>query len=304
MRTIARLPFWMLFVAFFAVTPSYAQVPEDIQTESTEETGEDFMDAYRPMNDVVDKKTFYEKRVLPYDFVRESDVLWKKIVWRVIDTREKLNLPFVYPNMPLMTIIMRGLEEEKITAYMFNDTTEFFKALTQSEVLGMTNTVDTVVTTDPETYETIMKPVYNTLNPLSIRRYRIKELWYFDKETSNMEVRLLGIAPMIAEELEGFEDPNNAFAAPISAERPMFWLYYPDCRDYFGRFQAFNEGNDASVMSWEDLFEIRLFSSYIFKVTNVYNRRLQDYLSGTNLLLEGEKIKAEIFNFENDLWQY
>jgi len=304
MRIIARLPFWMLIIALFAVTPSFAQVPEDIQTESTEDTGEDFMDSYRPMNDVVDKKTIYEKRVLPYDFVRESDVLWKKVVWRVIDTREKLNLPFVFPTMPLMTIIMRGLEEEKITAYMFNDTTEFFKALTQSEVLGMTNTVDTVVTTDPETYETIMKPVYNTLNPLSIRRYRIKELWYFDKETSNMEVRLLGIAPMIAEELEGFEDSNNAFSAPITAERPMFWLYYPDCRDYFGRFQAFNEGNDASVMSWEDLFEIRLFSSYIFKVTNVYNRRLQDYLSGTNLLLEGEKIKAEIFNYENDLWQY
>lgn len=304
MRIIARLPFWMLIIALFAVTPSFAQVPEDIQTESTEDTGEDFMDSYRPMNDVVDKKTIYEKRVLPYDFVRESDVLWKKVVWRVIDTREKLNLPFVFPTMPLMTIIMRGLEEEKITAYMFNDTTEFFKALTQSEVLGMTNTVDTVVTTDPETYETIMKPVYNTLNPLSIKRYRIKELWYFDKETSNMEVRLLGIAPMIAEELEGFEDSNNAFSAPITAERPMFWLYYPDCRDYFGRFQAFNEGNDASVMSWEDLFEIRLFSSYIFKVTNVYNRRLQDYLSGTNLLLEGEKIKAEIFNYENDLWQY
>lgn len=303
MRTIARLPFGMLLIAVFAVTPSYAQIPEDIQTESTEETGDDFFDAYRPMNDVVEKKTIYEKRVLPYDFVRESDVLWKKVVWRVIDTREKLNLPFVYPNMPLMTIIMRGLEEEKITAYVFNDTTEFHKPLTKEEVLEMTNKVDTVVTTDPETYETIMKPVYNTLNPLDIKRYRIKELWYFDKETSNMEVRLLGIAPMIAEELEGFED-QGGFSAPITAERPMFWLYYPDCRDYFGRFQAFNEGNDASVMSWEDLFEIRLFSSYIFKVSNVYNRRLQDYLSGTNLLLEGEKIKQEIFNFEHDLWQY
>jgi hypothetical protein len=57
-------------------------------------------------------------------------------------------------------------------------------------------------------------------------------------------------------------------------------------------------------MTWEDLFEMRFFASYIYKESNVYDRRLQDYLSGVDLLLEADKIKQEIFNFEHDLWSY
>jgi len=70
------------------------------------------------------------------------------------------------------------------------------------------------------------------------------------------------------------------------------------------RERVFNTGNDASPITWEDLLEMRFFSSYIYKVSNVYDRRLQDYKTGVDLLLEAEKIKAEIFNFEHDLWSY
>jgi hypothetical protein len=70
------------------------------------------------------------------------------------------------------------------------------------------------------------------------------------------------------------------------------------------RHRVFTDGNDASPLSWEDLFEQRRFSSYIYKESNVTNRRLQDIYSGVDILLEGEKIKQEIFNWEHDLWSY
>ena len=84
----------------------------------------------------------------------------------------------------------------------------------------------------------------------------------------------------------------------------MFWIYYPEFRKVLAHQQAFNTGNDASPISWEDIFEMRFFASYIYKESDVMNRRLEDYLSGVDLLLEADKIKNEIFNFEHDLWSY
>ena len=87
-------------------------------------------------------------------------------------------------------------------------------------------------------------------------------------------------------------------------EKPMFWIDYPEAREILAREKVFNYGNDASPLTWEDQLERRFFSSYIFKESNVHDRRLQEYLSGVDLLLEADKIKNEIFNFENDLWTY
>ena len=84
----------------------------------------------------------------------------------------------------------------------------------------------------------------------------------------------------------------------------MFWAYYPECREILARHKVFMEGNDASLITWEDLFEMRFFSSYVYKESNVHDLRLQDYLSGVDLLLASDKIKNEIFNYEHDLWSY
>jgi gliding motility associated protien GldN len=110
-----------------------------------------------------------------------------------------------------------------------------------------------------------------------------------------MQVRILGIAPLI-----DVKDDNGNFRY----EKPMFWVYYPEARESLARERVFNFGNDTSPMTWEDLFEMRFFSSYIYKESNVFDRRLQEYLSGVDLLLEADKIKQEIFNFEHDLWSY
>ena len=110
-----------------------------------------------------------------------------------------------------------------------------------------------------------------------------------------MQVRILGIAP-----LRDIEDDAGNFLY----EQPMFWVYYPEARNVLARERVFNYGNDASPITWEDLLEMRAFASYIFKESNVYDRRLQSYLTGVDLLLEADKIKQQIFNFEHDLWSY
>ena len=155
--------------------------------------------------------------------------------------------------------------------------------------------VDTVITFDPETYEENIAVVRNDLNPEDVKRYRVKEIWFFDEESSTVQVRILGIAP-----LKDVTDDNGNFRY----EQPMFWVYYPNIRELLARHNVFNPGNDSSNITWEDLMERRYFSSYIMKQSNVYDRRLQDYLTGVDLLLEADKIKNELFNFEQDLWSY
>lgn len=286
---IPRSIFALVVLALVTLQPAFAQVPEEIiMTESGEVKRE------KPLDDVVEKRSTFEKRVLPYDPVREADILWEKRIWRVIDIREKLNLPFAYPQRRFFEILMESAKTGEITVYSTDDD-KFSTPLTPEEVAAKTSSVDTTLIVDPETYEEKISVVYNDINPEDVKRFRIKEIWYFDKESSMLKVRILGIAPLLDR-----IDENGEYRG----ELPLFWVYYPEARKILARERVFNPGNDASPLTWDDIFELRRFSSYIYKASNESDWRLQDYLSGIDLLLEAGKIKQEIFNFEHDLWSY
>jgi gliding motility associated protien GldN len=220
--------------------------------------------------------------------------MWSQTVWRVIDVREKINQPFTYPEEYFFDILLKGIKDSTIRAYK-SDNDKFKYRLTGQDLQSIIYRIDTIQTIDPITYEAKNKIVPSVINPDDVKRYRIKELWYFDKQQSVLKVRILGIAPL--------KDVKNE-AGEFLFELPLFWVYYPNCREYLGKHRAFIEGNDSNPMSWEDMMELRRFSSYVWKSSNVQNRRLENYLQGVDILLEGEKIKQDIFNFEHDLWSY
>ena len=276
-------------MVFFA-SPIFGQEPENIMiTESSDPIDED-----KPLDDIVSKRMVNERRVLTYEPIREADIFWEKRVWRVIDVREKMNLPFAYPEKPFFTILMDAAINGEITVYSTEDD-KFTYKLEPDEVASMGASVDTVITFDPETYEEQIQVVRNDLNPEDVKRFRLKEVWFFDEESSRLQTHILGIAPLI-----DVNDDNGNFRY----EKPMFWVYYPNIRELLARERVFNVENDATLNTWEDLFEQRYFASYIIKEANVYDRRIQDYLTGVDRLLEADKIKSEIFNFEHDLWSY
>lgn len=282
----------LLLLTFVAPLSLSAQVPDNIMMDAGEED-QDNKD--RPLDDIVEKRTITEKRVLAYDHIREADIFWEKRVWRVIDTREKMNLPFAYPERPFFSILMDAAEAGEITVYSVEDD-KFSQRLTPDEVKAMGASVDTITTFDPVTYEEKIEIVTNDINPEDVKRFRIKEIWFFDEETSTLQVRILGIAPLL--------DVKDENTGEFRYEQPMFWVYYPEARETLARERVFNFKNDSTNQTWEDLLEARFFSSYIIKASNVHDRRLQEYLSGVDLLLESEKIRQEIFNFEHDLWSY
>ncbi|MBK9193189.1 MAG: gliding motility protein GldN [Crocinitomicaceae bacterium] len=136
---------------------------------------------------------------------------------------------------------------------------------------------------------------YNWYLSQNIVQYRLKEDWFFDKERSVLDVRIIGICPVTYKK----DDTGN-----IIGFNELFWLYFPECRYVFQNFFVQNKDNDAQRMSFDDLFWKRMFQSYIVKTSNIYDREIDSYKAGVDALLESERIKDEIFTFEHDLWNF
>jgi len=248
----------------------------------------------KPLDGIVDHKKNMTMKALPYAPVRTADVLWEKRIWRVIDTREKINLTFRYPKMPLFTILEKGIREGQITAYSPEDE-HFSMPMDTAALFAQLYQKDTVEIIDVETGLSRFQVVENQIDPEDIKYFRLKEIWYFDTRESTLKVRILGIAPVM--DVKG-ESGN------VRYKKVLFWLYYPHCRDLLASHEVFNPNNDFGRMTWEDLFEMRYFSSHIMKESNIRDERLQAMYSGTDLLLKAEEIEQQIFNFEQDLWSY
>lgn len=257
-------------------------------------------------NGGVDDPPKIERKVIPYPYVREADVMWAKNVWRVIDLREKINHPLYYPTedipgrTPLIKVIRDGIEKGRIQKIYEYDvfTNEPGRMFTKDESLS--RFVEWI-----ERKDSVGNTMYNedgmvqqlpdTMGYDRIAQYWIKEQWFFDKQRSVMEVRILYLAPVIT-----VEDPE----AGRFAYKPLFWLEYPDCRWHFAQYDAFNPWNDRGCMSYEGLFAKRVFNSYIRQESNVFGRPVSSYAQGMEAMLESERIKEQIYKYEEDLWHH
>ena len=239
-------------------------------------------------------RSFEDNEALPYPHIEERDVTWSKRIWRELDLREKMNHYFNFEPAPLIQILLLEAKAGRLDLYN-GGYDDFRQNISYDEVLDFCVERDTVEVYDPLTGELHYQAVVNDFNPWSIRSYRIKEDWYFDKNTSRLGVRILGIAPLV--DIKG---PNGE----LLGQTPLFWLYYPQARNILAKHAAYNPHNDAGPMSWEDMLELRFFASYIVKESNIFDRSLKDYKQGLDVLREGEKIKEGIFNFEQDLWEH
>lgn len=198
--------------------------------------------------------------------------MWAKRVWRVIDMREKINLPLYYPTeairdrKSLFEVIRQGLlQDGSITAYdpgPLLDDDAFTKPMSKTEVEELLVRMDRVWTEELETGEMIPVPQPRIVESRDINMYRVKEDWIFDKQRSKLDIRIIGIAPM--QEKRGDDDEIRGYA-------PLFWLYYPECRYVLANEEVFIRMNDGQRRSYDELFQKRQFSSYVYKWSNVYD---------------------------------
>jgi gliding motility associated protien GldN len=252
-----------------------------------------------------------DRTPLAYEHIREDDAVYRQRVWREIDVHEKMNLPFVYKasedngNQRFISILLNLIHSGDVTAFdaAIDDrftTPMTFRQIAESMV-GKPHTIQIPdMTQDPDGSKGLTKDttIQEDFNPDQVERYEIKEEWVFDKESSRMYVRILGIAPE-----KTILNADGSFRAVL----PIFWVYYPDLRTFLAKYEAYNGKNYGARMSWEELFESRMFSSRVVKSTidNPGDNFISSYIKDPILgLLEGDDIKEKIFNYEQDLWSY
>ncbi|MBS1567395.1 MAG: gliding motility protein GldN [Bacteroidetes bacterium] len=261
-------------------------------------------------DDAIDRNLVKERTPLAYEHIREDDAVYRQRLWRELDVHEKMNLPFVYKaegdngNQRFIIILLNAIKSGEVTAFDPVDdrfTTPYTFKQIAGELVGKPQVVQVQDwSKDPDGSKGYTKDsvIMQEFNPNNIEKYWIKEDVVFDKESSRLHTRILGIAP-----LKTIRNPDGSFRDVT----PVFWVYYPDLRPMLAKYEAYNGKNFGARMSWEEVFESRMFASRIIKSTveNPNDLFIKEYVNDPILrLLEGDNIKEKIFNYEQDLWSY
>lgn len=255
----------------------------------------------------VETRDIRDRTPLAYEHLRADDAVYRHKIWREIDTREKINFPFRYAadenngNQRFISILMKAIADSAVTVFDPIDD-RFTTPLTIDEVAKkLGGGIDSVPIYDQNGQVVRYDAKAREINLDSFYKFKIKEEVVFDKEASRLFWRILGIAPV-----------RNVYSTlgDFIGTQDVFWVYYPDMRPIFSKYEVYNGKNYGARMTWEELFESRAFSGRIIKSTidNPFDLRIADVpgLKENTVfqLLEGERIKEKIFNYELDLWSY
>jgi len=252
---------------------------------------------------------YYRKTNIPnstkttaYAAVHERDVVFAKRVWREIDLREKMNQYLASPKRRLIDVILAGIDNRDIAAYDPRSTKDdpngdsFATRLTVAQARSMLADSAVVDIVDKKTGDkTGSRLVAGEFNPDNVVKFRIKEDWLYDKQRGIFEPRIIGIAPLIKVKIAG--NVNN------TEYQPAFWIYFPEARPLLATREAIRRDNDATGLSFDDVFMKRLFNSYVVKQSNDRDERIRDYAKGIDKLYEAEHQKLHLMGWELGLWQ-
>ena len=287
----------------------------------------DLVNAKKPSD--IEKKSLNEVEALKYTDLEDNDILWSKVVYEHIDLNEKLNFPLLFPiedgqtkigRKSLWTIIkeyIRNTNEEKLQLFQtdnFSSKEKYDKAT----ALGLISYVNT----SPAKVQLLMKTkqlskeeatkeatVEQFVTSAQVGAYKIKGIWFFDKKASQLKYKLLGILPVTAATSDLQKDKTDKL------ESETFWIWYPSIREELNKHLVFNDRNNNNRISFDALLVNRRFNSYIYKYDNVYgDRKIREYIKPREgesprqyqlrLIMESERIKKEILDFEVDMWGY
>lgn len=258
---------------------------------------------------IYNRQAIKERKVVPWPYLREADVHSVKRVVRVVDIREKQNQVMAWPKNPLSIILYNAVLNGKLIPY-YNDSLSTSMTIEEFRAKG-TDTEYVEVAIDPENPDiTRIDTVINEFLPdLRIKKFKVYEDWIFDKKHSVYFARIWAIAPLFKMKVVGVELPEQELCVLKyhwkDADKPGG---ESDVRHQLINYECFNRQNDAARLSYDDWFEGRYFSSYIVKWSNEQDYYIKDYAdfrdNGVAAILEGERIKQELFEREHDLWEY
>ena len=250
---------------------------------------------------------------LEYGYVDDRDILFSKMTWEKVVLDERVNFPLYFPvdtnnigkeRRSLYHTLIAGVKDGRIKN-VYNDS-YFSQKRTMKELKDITTKVDTLdIGYDQLNADGYVDPEYITtrnIEAFDVSAYLIKGLWYFDKRHGELKYRILGIAPA-APDINFIDSADEANKVPNA----LFWVFFPEAREVLHEGKAFNNSNSAMPITFDHLLNSRRFNGYMYKEENVYgDREVKEYIADNALmqLLESDRIKDKIRNFEQDMWNY
>jgi gliding motility associated protien GldN len=280
---------------------------------------------------------------LAYGYVHDRDILMGKTTWEIIDLGEKINFPLYFPidtanigpdRRSLYDVLTKAMKSGKITEVYTDSYFNTKKSL--KDIQGSLSRIDTtdagreLINQDPDAYRSrvVKKKVVTgtgkkktvtyvdeTVGPTKsipleyilkqdltaqdVSQYKIKGFWYFDKRQSELKYRLLGICPVTPDVYTMNSEEKDYIE--------LFWIFFPAAREVLHEAKTFNEKNSSMPISYDQILNSRRFNAVVYKEENIYgDRSVEDYMkdNSQNQLLESERIKEKIRNFEQDMWNY
>lgn len=270
-----------------------------------------------------EQKMLENDNPLPYGYVNESrDILFGKMVWEIIDLEQRVNYPLYFPIEDNLGVERRSLFNVLITAIENGEITEVYDDSYFRTKKTLEEIKSSFYAKDMNSYGADTRNQYLNFSPeellekgiltdehydtaevtgRDVTQYAIKGYWYFDARQGEMKYRLIGICPKAIPALVKLR--NDAGAEPVE----LFWIYFPDARPVLHKALAFNGKNSASPFNFDHLLNSRRFNGYIYQEENVYgDRKIEEYMKDNAQLqlLESERIKERIRDFEQDMWSY
>ena len=253
---------------------------------------------------------------VPYPAVKQNDVMWHVTIWREIDLREKRNHALYFPTEPqgnfksLGQVILDAIDinnpdnEKALPVYTSEDVNVKVERSEIKNALGNTKKIPKI---DPDTGEPIGEEIIDDpFTASQIMYYRLKEVWFFDKNRGEMNVRILEIEPFFEYEKEGADFGDDEVVS-LKTKRRLGYIKYNELRPFLAQQQYYTPQNVALQLTFDDILTWkRYFSSYIIAEGNVHNNReIQEYIKNPrDQRFESEKIMSQIRNLESEVWEY
>ena len=257
----------------------------------------------------------FNKKVLAldYEYLREDDWLFSEFIWRDIDAREKFNQTFMYigednsGDQRFLSILLNAIKNDSVWAFTGD---RFTSRKYYDDIISRINGPKKmrIDNEDPNRPDVVVSDTVYTfdskkgLNIDSIYTFRLKEQWIFDKESSRLYTRIIGICPVAT-----ITETDKVTNKKTQTQEDLFWIYYPDLRNVLSVKKVYNPNSYAGRGTWDALFEDHRYSGRIIKTSydNPKNKYIQQLVTNPLFrLLEGENIKNRIFNYEQSLWSY
>lgn len=245
---------------------------------------------------------------------RADDIVWSRIIYKVIDLRDKQNYQLYYPLRPnehykslfrlMLEAIVDGLPVYRRNAREIRPT---FNEKVDEADLPLIFAYDDERDNDLIQFDPITRTLkigedqYQQYIRSQVK-FLTQEIVFFDKHYSRMFNKIIAIAPLNP------NNPNNSRSKnrfEFLRESILCWLSFDELRPYLAKQYVIPNGNETQRLTFDEFFAQKYYSSYLLGDANMFGRTMLDtYDTADKIKREQKRIETELLNFELDLWEF